>query len=328
LIICTRKIVLSTAALAFVLAVHGWMLAQTHRPALSCAECDAPSVVAAENRARTDSSVPPQSGDSSSRPSPINDQNSGLSVGQWLRRAADDQWRIYSGPFRSEGAIKWDILIVGGTGALIAADRHITDQLPRTNLKASRDISNIGSFTTVGSVGALLLAGVATHNPHTREAGILGVESVANGAALWAVVNTLTRRERPLEGDGRGRFWVNNGLKSSMPSAHSLLTWAAATTIAEEYPRPWVQALAYGTATAVSVTRVTGLRHFPADSFVGSVLGFFVAREMFKLHCEAGISPACHKAHAHKRDLFLEDENSAMEVRSRQAKRVSAVSAP
>jgi len=308
------------------LAGHGVALAQAHHAVVSCDDCDAPSAVAAERAPQIASAAPPQASVSSSKPLTVSDQNSGLSVGQWFLRAADDQWRIYSGPFRSEGAIKWDILVAAGTGGLIAADRHITNQLPRSNLKTSRDISNIGSFTTAGSVGAFLLVGLATHNPHVRETGILGVESVANSAAVWAVANTLTRRERPLEGDGRGSFWVNNGLKSSMPSAHSMLTWAAATTIAEEYPRPLAQVLAYGTATAVSVTRVTGLRHFPADSFLGSVFGFFIAREMFKLHCETGISTACHKTHSRKRDLLLEDDNSVADSHTPQPKRTSAVS--
>jgi membrane-associated phospholipid phosphatase len=235
-----------------------------------------------------------------------------LSAGQWIRRFADDQWNIWSGPFRSQCAIKWDLLFAAGTGALIPADRHITNSLPRSNLTTSRDISNIASYTAIGSLGALWIGGLATDNAHARETGILGVESVANAAAVWAVMNTLTRRERPLEGTGHGRFWVNNGLKSSMPSAHSMLTWAAASTIAHEYPNPLVEGLAYGAATAVSVTRVTGLRHFPSDSFVGTFVGYFIGRQIFKLHCSAGMSAACHNSHSRKRDLIPDDSSTSM----------------
>ena len=268
------------------------------------------------------SAAPPQAnGHASSSSATAANQNSGLSLGDWLRRAGNDQWRIYSGPFRSESAIKWDILVAAGTGGLIAADRHITNQLPRDHLKLSRDISNIGSYATIGSVGAIWLAGMATDNAHARETGILGIESVANSAAVWAVMNTLTRRERPLEGTGQGRFWVNNGLKSSMPSAHSMLTWAAATTIAHEYPHPAIEALAYGAATAVSVTRVTGLRHFPADSFLGSVVGFLIAREMFQLHCTPGLSTGCHNAHGGKRDLLLDEDTSTAQANSSEPRR-------
>ena len=299
-----------TASLALALSFSCVALAQT--TVTTCSNCDAPSTVATRNAEIA--ALPPQAsspGNAPPRPQTPGDQNSGLSVGQWLRRAGDDQWNIWSGPFRSKSAIKWDLLFAAGTGALIPADRHITDALPRDHLNVSRDISNVGTYTTVGSVGALWLVGMTTDNAHAREAGILGIESVANAAAVWAVTNTLTRRERPLEGTGQGRFWVNNGLKSSMPSAHSTLTWAAASAIAHEYPKPWVEGLAYGAATAVSVTRVTGLRHFPSDAFVGSFFGYFIGREIFKLHCTPGMSAACHNSRSRNDGISPDGDSTA-----------------
>jgi membrane-associated phospholipid phosphatase len=67
-----------------------------------------------------------------------------------------------------------------------------------------------------------------------------------------------------------------------------------ASVIAREYPRPWVKWLAYGTATAVSVTRFTGREHFPSDVVVGSVIGYLIGRHIFKAHCREGISADCH----------------------------------
>lgn len=295
--------------LVFVLLMPCAVVAQT-TGVVQCTSCDAPSQVLHQ----ASYPDPPQSAAPSNKPSangPV-DPNTNLSAGQWIRRFANDQWQIYSGPFRSKSAIKWDLLVAGATGGLIVADRHISNGLPRDHLYVSREISNIGAYTTVGTVGALWLTGEITDDPHAHEAGVLGIESLANGAAVWAVMNTLTRRERPLEGTGRGRFWVNNGLKSSMPSAHAVLTWAAATTIAQEYPSPLVDALAYGTATAVSITRATGLRHFPSDSFVGAAFGYFIAREMFRLHCEPGLSAACHKTHSSKHHwLWHKDSSTA-----------------
>ncbi len=291
------------ASLALALSLSVPCVAAGQVAVTNCAACDAPSAVVTRDLQLA--ALPPQASSPGTVPATTQapkDQNFDLSVGQWIRRFGDDQWNIWSGPFRTKSAIKWDLLFAAGTGALIPADRHITDSLARNlsrnDLNVSREISNVGSYTTIGSVGALWIVGAATDNAHARETGILGVESVANAAAVWAVTNTLTRRERPLEGTGRGRFWVNNGLKSSMPSAHSTLTWAAASTIAHEYPKPWVEGLAYGAATAVSVTRVTGLRHFPSDSFVGAFFGYFIGREIFKLHCSPGMSAACHESHS------------------------------
>ena len=301
-----------SAALITLLLVSCAGFAQTGT-VTDCSGCDAPSAVATQMAA-----LPPQASSHSNASAGMqaaSDQNFDLSAGQWIRRFADDQWNLWSGPFRSKSAIKYDLLFAAGTGALIPADRHITNSLARNvsrnDLNVSREISNVGSYTTIGSVGALWIVGVATDDAHARETGILGVESVANAAAVWAVANTLTRRERPLEGTGRGRFWVNNGLKSSMPSAHSALTWAAASTIAHEYPRPWVEGLAYGAATAVSVTRVTGLRHFPSDSFVGAFFGYFIGREIFKLHCSPGMSEACHTSHSRNNGISPDGDSTS-----------------
>lgn len=330
----SSRILIFVVAVTLVLLMACFAAAQV-RKVVACEACDAPSAVAANASAAEPASDAPPQGTVPSATSPhsantpsTSDPNTGLSFGQWFRRAADDQWQIYSGPFRSTSALKWDLIFAAGTGALIPADRHITDALPRDHLKLSRDISNVGSYATIGSVGAFLLTGLITDNAHAREAGILGIESVANSAAVWAVANTLTRRERPLEGDGRGRFWVNNGLKSSMPSAHATLTWAAASTIAHEYPSPLVEGLAYGAATAVSVTRVTGLRHFPADAFVGSFFGYFIGRQIFRMHCAPGLSEACHKTHGHKHDLLPSDDTSAAQADSAERKPLAVATRP
>jgi len=57
-----------------------------------------------------------------------------------------------------------------------------------------------------------------------------------------------------------------------------------ASVLAHEYPQPWVQFLAYGTAATGSVTRVTGLERFPADVAVGGVFGYFIGQHIFHAH--------------------------------------------
>jgi len=48
-----------------------------------------------------------------------------------------------------------------------------------------------------------------------------------------------------------------------------------------------------GTATAVSATRFTSLKHFPTDVVVGNTFGYLIGRHIFHAHCKAGLSPAC-----------------------------------
>jgi len=211
-----------------------------------------------------------------------------------IRRGAVDQKQIYSAPFRRHN-LKWDVLFLVATGGLIASDKHVTEAIPHDNLSLSQHISDAGLYSTVTATGLLLVSGMWKKNERARETGILGFEAFANTLAVSAVTQLVAGRERPLEGAGHGRFWVNNSIDSSFPSMHSGLTWSMASVLAHEYPRPWVQVLAYGTATTVSVTRVTGLKHFPADVAVGGVFGYLIGQHIFRSH-----SRFFHGHHARK----------------------------
>ena len=141
----------------------------------------------------------------------------------------------------------------------------------------------------------LLLDGETRGDSHALETGVLGAEAVANSGVVYAALQLITERQRPLQGTGRGNFFQTSGLDNSVPSGHSIITWPAASTIAHEYPMPWVESLTYGTATAVSVTRFTNLQHFPSDVVGGSTIGCLIGRHIFREHCKAGLSPMCKK---------------------------------
>jgi hypothetical protein len=213
------------------------------------------------------------------------DAESNLAV-RVIHRGLKDQAEIYRAPF-SRAALPWDIGVSAVTAALLVIDRRASGSLPQTHRDVSLHMSDVGLYGTMGSVGAFYMSGLVTGNAHARETGLLSAEAIANSAVLYGVLQFATGRERPLEGNGHGRFWENNALGSSFPSGHAIATWSAASVIAHEYPRRWVQIVAYGTAGAVSITRFSGAQHFPADVFAGSALGYFVGQHIFRLHCHA-----------------------------------------
>jgi membrane-associated phospholipid phosphatase len=211
---------------------------------------------------------------------------------RWVKRGLRDQADIYTAPLhRSE--MKWVIGLPVVTAGLIVIDKHASGALPRNPSSASADISDVGLFATVGAVGVLLIDGKAQGDSHAFETGVLGAEAMANSGVLYAVLQLIAERERPLQGTGQGHFFQTSGLDNSFPSGHTIITWTAASTIAHEYPKPWVEWLAYGTAAAVSATRFTSLQHFPSDVVVGSTLGYLIGRHIFHAHCKAGLSAAC-----------------------------------
>jgi membrane-associated phospholipid phosphatase len=220
------------------------------------------------------------------------DSSRGKFLTRWVKRGLRDQADIYTAPLhRSE--MKWVIGLPVVTAGLIAIDKHASGALPRNPSSASADISDVGLFATAGAVGVLLIDGTTQGDSHALETGVLGAEAMANSGVVYAVLQLIAERERPLQGTGQGHFFQTRGLDNSFPSGHTIITWTAASTIAHEYPKPWVEWLAYGTAAAVSVTRFTSLQHFPSDVVVGSTLGYLIGRRIFHAHCKAGLSAVC-----------------------------------
>ena len=228
--------------------------------------------------------------------------DSDLGLVALIKRGAQDQKDIYSAPFHRKN-LKWDALFLLATGGLIAADKHATGAISHGNLSASQTISDVGLYSTMATTGVLFLSGVVKKDEHAREAGFLGFEAFGNTLVVDAATQLVAGRERPLEGAGQGRFWVNNAFDSSFPSQHSGLTWSMASVLAHEYPKPWVQFLAYGTATTVSITRVTGLKHFPADVVVGGIFGYLIGQHIFNAHSHF------LRAHHNPAPDFLYQEN-------------------
>jgi len=244
---------------------------------------DAPSAIVAERlrgiapAARKTEALFP---DAPSPDEPATTQNDHPSV---LRRALKDQKEIYSAPFHRKN-LKWDLVFLAATGGLIAGDKHISGALSRDHVDISQHISDIGLYSMTASVAGLWLSSLKTKDEHANETGILAAEAFGNTAAVVGLTQVIGGRERPSEGNGNGSFWQNNSFGSSFPSAHSSFTWTMASVVAHEYPKPWVRWLVYGTATTVSVSRVTGLKHFPSDVAVGGAFGYLIGQQMFSLH--------------------------------------------
>ena len=254
---------------------------------------DAPSVarnasfpVVERSDAASDSPKSPDAG------SP--DSSDGRFFGRWAKRGLRDQAGIYQAPFH-RSALKWTIGLPVVTLGLIAIDKHASGALSRNGTNVSTDLSDVGLFGTAGALGVLLLDGEARGDSHAIETGVLGAEAMANSYLLYTAVQLIAERQRPLQGSGQGKFFQTSGLDNSFPSGHAILTWTAASTIAHEYPKPWVEWLTYGAGTLVSVTRFTGLHHFPSDVVAGSVFGYLIGRHLFHEHCKAGLSPICKK---------------------------------
>jgi hypothetical protein len=211
-----------------------------------------------------------------------------------LRRGLEDQKQLYLAPFKPKN-LKWDALFLGVTAGLLATDRQLSRQISTDHVNISHDVTLFSLLSTSAIAGGTWLYGLKTGDRHADETGQLTLETLANTFLIYTPMQFIAGRERPDEGTGNGRFWRHGGFNTSFPAGHPMFTWAMATVIAHEYPKPWVKVLTYGLALSVSVGRLTGRNHFGSDIWVGSVLGYLIGTHIFHAHCDPQFSEACHR---------------------------------
>jgi hypothetical protein len=198
-----------------------------------------------------------------------------------------DQGVIWTSPFHIKvGDLKVVLPLMAATGVAISTDHHVLQDVvshdPDFN-NANTDVSNVIIGGMLVTPAVLYGVGHFDNNEHARETGLLGAEAIADGVVVEQGLKLIFWRERPNQGDGHGHFFETSaGIDSSFPSSHSELAWATAAVIAGEYRNPWTQFLVYTGATSISLTRVLGQQHFPADVLVGGVTGWLVGHYVYK----------------------------------------------
>ena len=153
-----------------------------------------------------------------------------------FRNVCQDQKGIWLSPFRAHRQdAKWWVLFGSATGALIATDTWTSKQLPNTRdqIRVSGIVSRPGAaYSLIPGVVTFWAAGAIRHDDRLRETGLLGAEALANAFVVSSVVKAATQRQRPLEGEGSGRFWKGSGriwnTGASFPSSHATHVWAVA----------------------------------------------------------------------------------------------------
>jgi membrane-associated phospholipid phosphatase len=207
---------------------------------------------------------------------------------RFFRNVLHDQAAIWTSPFHAgRGDAKWLAPLGVSAAVLFATDRHTAGEMLEggdnpTRLKISRDISQAGGlYTTGGIAAAFYLIGRGSHNARARETGLLGAEALVDGQLVVQALKVVSQRSRPPADDASGEFFEGG---SSFPSGHAISAWSLAAVVASEYGRhrPLLRLGVYGLASAVSLSRFTGRKHFLSDTLVGSALGYGIGRYVYR----------------------------------------------
>lgn len=175
----------------------------------------------------------------------------------------------------------------GATAGLLYADPHVMNYF-RSHEKNLSDLnSTFSSQISAGEIAAvpvgLLAAGYIRNDPYEVSTALLCADAYGDSAIPPLAIKAIARRQRPSEvppltpfGD---TFFKDSWYKgSSFPSGHSAAAFSVATVVARRYSNhKWAPVLAYGMASVISLSRITGQEHFPSDVFVGGVVGWTTA---------------------------------------------------
>lgn len=232
--------------------------------------------------AKDDSKV--KAGDNSADPEKWQIPPSPLRLRDLGRNFLQDQKQIWTSPTRLRFSdTEWLVPLAGISAGLVVTDRDVSFHLshdPKT-ISHYNTISNAGIGALVGGTAGLWLLSYPAHNEHWRETGLLAGQAALNSLVAVEALKYSLGRERPLQGDGSGHFFQGG---TSFPSEHAVAAWAVAGVIGHEYPGPLPKLLAYGLASAVSYSRIRSEQHFPADVFVGGIVGSLIAQEVYSRH--------------------------------------------
>jgi len=125
-------------------------------------------------------------------------------------------------------------------------------------------------------------------------------------SGLWtSALKYVAGRERPRELHEESADWTGPGgvfgddgaprRYASFPSGHATGIWAVATVLAHQYPTYHVvPTLAYGSAVAISYSRMVVKAHFLSDVVVGGLIGYGCARQVIGAHERDGEPSRLH----------------------------------
>jgi membrane-associated phospholipid phosphatase len=198
--------------------------------------------------------------------------------------AATAQTVTLPAPTHQPGVIRWweGAIVLGGLSGLMLLDRPAQrfSQLNRsqTGNDLAHGFRHFGQPEVYGTVTlGLLGAGLISGNDEIARAGGRLATTLAVAGAASGLAKLTFGRPRPsesLDADG----YVPFSGQEAMPSGHTTMAFALATSLADDINRTWARVGLYAVATGVGWSRVNDNKHWLTDVAAGAVLGITSAK--------------------------------------------------
>jgi membrane-associated phospholipid phosphatase len=217
--------------------------------------------------------------------------------GRYLGKMGLDFTKVVLSPFHWKGK---DLLLFGaaaGTTALVMAfadhgtREWVEDHQHTPYTRFSLFITRFGEAPVLVGLSALLYGGgEASGDDGLRKTGLLCLESYVINGVIVTAEKLLLGRSRPTSGEGPSAFhWFSfKNHEHSFPSGHASSAFAVASVIAGRSDSVLVGVFAYGLASLVAVSRVNNNEHWASDVVAGSIMGYFIGKQVLSLNRSGG----------------------------------------
>ncbi|MEJ2368091.1 MAG: phosphatase PAP2 family protein [Acidobacteriota bacterium] len=215
----------------------------------------------------------------------------------YWRSFVTDPEQMFKSPAKWKKSTWIKLGVTTGTALILYHyDEHIRTWAQEHRNKTSNNITKIvkpfgNGYFTMPLLAGFYLAGRFDRNTKLQETSRLAFESFLLTGAVTQVLKFGVHRDRPSESPYNNVFNGPsfNNKHLSFPSGHASSAFALATMFATEYRgRRWVPPLAYTLASLTALSRINSNAHWASDVFVGSALGYFMSKEIYRLHQKPG----------------------------------------
>jgi membrane-associated phospholipid phosphatase len=180
--------------------------------------------------------------------------------------------------------IRWwhGVVVLGGLSGLMLLD-HPTQRLSQNSRteagdEFARTVRYMGQPEFYGPISlGLMGAGLISGHGELAGSGARLGASLLTAGAITTLSKLVFGRPRPSESLDVDGYVPFSG-RDAMPSGHTSMAFALATSLSDDIDRAWARVGLYTLATGVAWSRVNDNRHWLSDVAAGAVVGVTSAK--------------------------------------------------
>lgn len=192
--------------------------------------------------------------------------------------------------WRRSDALTFAIALVATVGA-VAIEEDVREFFQKNQGSVGDTFERLGFvygspiFTIPVSLATYTI-GVFTNSNGVRETGLMMTEAMLMVALVRQPLRMAVGRARPLTEEGHVSFqpFTFENDYASFISGHAWSAFGISTVLAQQIGSPWASAGLYTLSTITAVSRLYADKHWLSDVVMGSALGFFSTRTIWRWH--------------------------------------------